>query len=93
MKPKNLKCPLRWAERRPLLHEGVFFVPPFYDRHEEWNQFPWEETGRLLAVEYCSGNGDWIIAKALAHPDRLWIAVEKLFCRVRKIWSKCTITA
>ncbi len=43
---------------------------------------------RPVAVEYCSGNGDWVIAKALANPMLNWVAVEKRFDRVRKIWSK-----
>lgn len=39
-------------------------------------------------IEYCSGNGDWIIEKAQEQPNVQWLAVEKRFDRVRKIWSK-----
>lgn len=39
-------------------------------------------------MEYCSGNGDWVVGKALQFPEWNWVAVEKRFDRVRKIWSK-----
>lgn len=93
MKPKDLKCPVKWADRRPILHERVLFVPPYYDHHDTWNQLPWADrlmfgNTHPVSVEYCSGNGDWIVGKALANPDHNWIAVEKKFERVRKIWAK-----
>lgn len=88
MKPKDLKCPVTWASRRPLIHEGVLFVPPYYQRHDEWNKGPLFEDDKPVCLEYCSGNGDWVIGKALSDPTRNWIAVEKRFDRVRKIWSK-----
>ena len=92
MKPKDLKYPLSWEERAPLLHDGVLFVPKHYQGHQEWvrNHFNLSEltAGRPLHVEYCSGNGLWVIERALKSPDLYWIAVEKKFERVRKIWSK-----
>lgn len=93
MNPKNFKCPFTWLERRPLIHDKVLFVPPYYDRHQEWVFPGWDSPqvfGRKapLEVEYCSGNGAWIIEKARSHPERNWVAVEIQFERVRKIWSK-----
>lgn len=89
MKPKNLKFPFTWEERRPAVHEGVLIVPQHYDRHDEWEVpeglFPLD---RPISIEFCSGNGDWIIEKAKKSPDSLWVAVEMQFERVRKIWSK-----
>ena len=41
-----------------------------------------------LAIEYCSGNGDWVVEQARDQPDWNWIAVERKCDRVRKIWSK-----
>jgi len=93
MKPKNLKHPFTWDERRPLIFDRVLFVPEYYDRHQEWTFPGWDhpdlfgKKGKIL-IEYCAGNGDWIIQKALQHPEFLWVAVEKRFDRVRKIWSK-----
>ena len=89
MRPKNLKFPLTWEERKPLFFQGVFVVPQYYEAHNQWI----DEEGLFLnkapfAIEYCSGNGDWIIQKALEAPSKQWIAVEKRFERVRKIWSK-----
>lgn len=93
MKPKNLKSPLTWEERRPIVHDRVLYVPEYYDRHHEWTFPGWESPdifGRSapIEVEFCAGNGLWILEKATAHPERNWVAVEYQFDRVRKIWSK-----
>lgn len=87
MKPKNLKFPFTWEERKPLLHEGVFIVPHFYASHDTWK----DEQGLFskdLYIEFCSGNGDWVIEKAKLNPSQQWVAVEMQFERVQKIWSK-----
>ena len=39
-------------------------------------------------MEYCSGNGQWILEKAKNNPEINWIAVEKRFDRARRIWVK-----
>jgi tRNA (guanine-N7-)-methyltransferase len=93
MRPKNFRCPFKWEERRPLIFDRVLFVPEYYDRHQEWTFPGWESPevfGRRapIEVEYCTGNGAWIIEKARTHPERNWVAVECQFERVRKIWSK-----
>ncbi len=68
------------------MHEGVLFVPTYYDKHESFSLF--EKTDRPIYVEFCSGNGDWVVSKAKEFPQFYWVAVEKRFDRVRKIWSK-----
>lgn len=91
MKPKTLRFPFRWIERKPILSDNVLFVPKHYDQHEAW---PKEELKAIyasfpsIAIEYCSGNGLWIAEKAKANPSILWIAVEKRFDRVQRIWAK-----
>jgi tRNA (guanine-N7-)-methyltransferase len=91
MRPHNLKFPFRWESREPLLLDGVLYVPKCYDRHDLW---PKEELKEFLslfksiAVEYCSGNGLWVAEKAKECPSTLWIAVEKRFDRVQRIWAK-----
>jgi tRNA (guanine-N7-)-methyltransferase len=90
MKPKQLKFPFTWEERRPMISDGVLFIPDYYDRHDEY-QFPgWEPifgNKKPVVVEYCSGNGTWIAEKA-KDSEKNWVAVEYDFERVRKIWSK-----
>lgn len=91
MKPKDLKKLFTFDERRPAFDDCIFYVPYYYAHYQEFvpptfveffgNQHP-------VCVEYCSGNGDWIIEKAASNPDKNWIAVERRFDRVRKIWSK-----
>ncbi len=93
MRPKNLKCPFTWKMRRPMIHDRILYVPEYYDKHHEFAFPGWESPeifGRKAPIEaeYCSGNGAWVAEKALAHPDRNWVAVELQFERVRKIWSK-----
>ena len=89
MRPKDLKFPYSWDERKPAYYKGVFIVPQYYQDHHLWED---EEeifsSKKPFHIEYCSGNGDWILEKAAKNPDQTWIAVEKKFERVQKIWSK-----
>lgn len=91
MKPKDLKATFTWSERRPLLNDGVFYVPAHYSDHQD---FPFPDFSTLfpnnnpVIIEYCSGNGTWIADRALKNPETNWVAVEMKFDRVRKIWSK-----
>lgn len=91
MKPKDLKRAYPFAEREPLLTDGIFYVPVYYSGYEKYSlpsfQILFGNTNPVC-VEYCSGNGDWVLEKAKSCPDKNWIAVEKRFDRVRKIWSK-----
>jgi tRNA (guanine-N7-)-methyltransferase len=90
MKPKNLRFPYSWQERKPQIHEGVLFIPDYYDKHTEWTLPSWEEifgNSNPVIIEYCTGNGTWITEKA-KDKNFNWIAVEWRFDRVQKIWSK-----
>ena len=91
MKPKDLPYPFSWKERCPLLIDSIFYVPKYYFKHDS-SLFPklssYFENSNPVHVEYCSGNGEWIIQKALKHPEINWIAIEYQFKRVRKIFSK-----
>lgn len=93
MTPKGLKTPFCWEERRPMIEDSVFYVPNYYFLYDKFLFPGWDSpevfgNDHPVFVEFCSGNGDWIIAKALENPKRNWVAVEKRFDRVRKIWSK-----
>jgi len=88
MKPKDLKFPYQWEDRKPLISDRVFFIPKLYDPCEKVLLPPFFERLAPVWIEYCSGNGAWIVEKAKTHPERNWIAVEKRFERVQKIWSK-----
>jgi tRNA (guanine-N7-)-methyltransferase len=87
MKPRDLKFPFIWEKRKPLICDQVFFIPKRYDHSTDAHFSLFERTAPIW-IEYCSGNGAWIIENAKAHPERNWIAVEKRFDRVQKIWSK-----
>jgi len=90
MKPKNLKSPYRWEDRKPFLGDRVFYVPEYYDKHRECPLPDWKTifgNDNPVIIEYCTGNGTWLAEKA-KDPSKNWIAVEWRFERVRKIWSK-----
>jgi tRNA (guanine-N7-)-methyltransferase len=91
MKPKDLPYPYKWEERRPLLKDNIFYVPEYYFKHKK-ELFPnlqeYFGNDRPICLEYCSGNGEWILERAQKHPEINWIAVEIWFERVRKIYSK-----
>lgn len=90
VKPKNFTFPFSKDSASVLLHEGVFFIPP--QVKDSAFSFPgWEACFQQKApihVEFCSGNGSWIAEKAKQFPTINWVAVEKRFDRVRKIWAK-----
>ncbi len=93
MKPKDFKYPFRWEERRPLLEGRVFYVPDYYQEHHLFPFPPFEDPQLFgntnpVHLEYCSGNGTWIVEKARSNPHLNWVAVEWDFERVRKIASK-----
>lgn len=93
MKPKDLKSPFTWDQRKILLKDKVLFVPDFVSDYQEFVFPGWEDTQifsekQPVRVEFCSGNGKWIVERAQSDPKSNWVAVEKRFDRVRKIWSK-----
>jgi tRNA (guanine-N7-)-methyltransferase len=91
MKPNDLKRPYSFAERHPFLEDHIFHIPIYYDSYATFSLPPLREYFRNdqpVNVEFCSGNGDWIIEKATTQGEINWIAVERRFDRVRKIWSK-----
>ncbi len=85
MKAAELKYPYTWENRCPIMEKGVLFIPKYYETHTPFHLF---EEGRRVFVEYCSGNGAWVLQKAKENPDVLWVAVERKLERVKKIWAK-----
>lgn len=93
MNQKQLKYPHSFEERRPTIHSRVLFIPEHYFAHKAFEMPPFEsealfQNNNPVCIEYCSGNGEWIIERAKANPHLNWFAVEKKFKRVRKIWVK-----
>ncbi len=91
MRQKDLKFPFRWEERHPEISQGVLFIPEYYQEHQSFKMPVWKElfgADLPIVIEYCSGNGSWLIDRAKSNPNIGWVAVEWRFERVRKIWSK-----
>lgn len=90
MKPKDLKSRYSWEERKVYIEDSVLFIPNFSD-YEAFTFPGWEgifQNQNPVNVEFCSGNGMWIINKAQEFPLINWVAVDLDFDRVRKIWAK-----
>jgi tRNA (guanine-N7-)-methyltransferase len=90
---KDLCIPFAWEERRPVFLEKFFYVPKAYPHQESF--LSWIDPLLFgvrheapIRMEFCSGNGQWIAAKALQDPGSHWVAVEMDFTRARKIWLK-----
>lgn len=89
----DLRIPFTWKDRHSVLLDRCLYIPGFYSRHEEWKKIPWEDPSLFgnthpVAIEYCSGNGQWICERAKQFPHINWVAVEKRFDRARKIWAR-----
>jgi len=92
-KTSDLIIPFSFEDRRPVNIDSFFLIPDFYDKHDEWGYLDLSKEEifpekKIVNIEYCSGNGQWIIEKAKKNPNVNWIAVEYLFERARKIWVK-----
>jgi len=92
MKPKHLNPPFDWKES-PFytICDRIFYA--FGEKGETFRFPDWsspEMFGNELPrkIEFCSGNGHWIAEQAKSDESVNWIALEKRFVRVRKIWSK-----
>lgn len=93
MKPEDLKSPFSWHNRYVTIHDRVWYIPGHYDQYQAFSFPGWQHPDTFSAnhpvkIEYCSGNGEWITAKALEDPTSNWVAVEMLFVKARRIWSK-----
>lgn len=90
IKAKDFRIPFTFQERRIMIADGVWFMPP--NLPDDPFVFPgWESlfgNNKPVKVEYCSGNGTWIVEKALQDPNSNWLAVEKMFERARLIWAR-----
>jgi tRNA (guanine-N7-)-methyltransferase len=94
MKPKDLRSPFARGEKmRFLLQDGVLYLPKLVCEESAFS-FPGFSSSECfgndnpICIEYCSGNGNWIVERAQQMPHKNWVAVEMKFKRVQKIWSK-----
>lgn len=91
MKPADLKSPYPFKKRRPCIQDRIFYIPTYYSSYEEFSLPNWEEifgNKNPVHIEYCSGNGEWILDRVKENPLINWVAVELKFQRVRQVHSK-----
>jgi tRNA (guanine-N7-)-methyltransferase len=91
MTSARLQYPFRFEERRVLLEDQILYVPPYLTDYESFPPLDWSQVfgnEHPVSVEFCSGNGHWIIDRALENPEHNWVAIDKRFDRVSKIWLK-----
>lgn len=91
MKPKDFKTLYTWEERRVHIHDGVLHIPTCLPSYEDFAFPGWKtvfQNQNPVNVEFCSGNGMWIVEKAQEFPNINWVAVDLDFGRIRMIWAK-----
>jgi tRNA (guanine-N7-)-methyltransferase len=93
MRPEDLIPPYTKDECKVAIHDRVWYVPPRFFSKEDfafpgWSHESFFGNEQPVNIEYCSGNGTWIANQALKNPHINYVAIEKKFMRVRKIWSK-----
>lgn len=66
----------------------LFFRPRMQENGQPWQALTLPLPEQSVAVEFCSGNGHWVVDQAKAHPEFYWVAVEKRLSRARKILRK-----
>ncbi len=90
IKAKDFRIPFTWQERRIMISDGVWFMPPALP-DDPFIFTGWQmlfSQNLPVKVEYCSGNGTWIVEKAKSDPQSNWLAVEMDFERARMIWAR-----
>lgn len=92
-KASDLRIPFTWENRYPVFLDRCLYIPGYYTLHEQWKKIPWNDPSVFgnehpVAIEYCSGNGQWVCDMAKNEPHLNWVAVEKRFDRARKIWAR-----
>ncbi|NGX48948.1 MAG: tRNA (guanine-N(7)-)-methyltransferase [Candidatus Anoxychlamydiales bacterium] len=88
MKKSDLVIPFKYEDRRPIILHRFLYVPDNYDFHDEFRDKITFENDNEINIEYCSGNGEWIVDRAKKNPNINFIAVEMKFLRARQIWLK-----
>lgn len=84
----DFHIPFEWEDRRPVIIENLLYIPNHYDKHHHFENKSYFENANPINIEYCSGNGQWIIERAKQNPGTNYIAVEMKFDRARQIWVK-----
>ncbi len=87
-KKEDFQIPFKWKDRQPVIIDGLLYIPNHYSKHHLFKNQKYFENTNPMEIEYCSGNGQWIIEKAKVNPNINYIAVEIKFDRARKIWVK-----
>lgn len=87
-KPTDLHLPYSWEGRRVYATERFLHVPWDIAITDAPDIAALFDTSQPMEIEYCSGNGSWIVDKAQNAPSVNFVAVEMRFDRARKIWTK-----
>ena len=70
------------------LQEGVLIVPKQLQLPFDYLLVKNFLDDKPVKLEFCSGNGQWIVSRAENDQNSNWIAVEMRFDRLKKIWKK-----
>jgi len=88
VRPKHFPSPFPQEKPEVVITDQIWFAPEV----ETNFTFPGFSSlfGREapICLEYCSGNGAWIAARAAENTGQNWVGVEMKYKRIRKIWAK-----
>lgn len=90
-KHHEFRLPFEGQLRQSFIHDRFLRVPKIIEKSFEfpgWQHPDLFGNTNAVQIEYCSGNGGWIAAKAEANPTFNWVAIEMKAGRSRKIWTK-----
>lgn len=93
MKPGSLKLPYAFDAPKIMMQDRVWHIPyrsttTCSYKFPGWDHADFFGNAQPVNIEYCSGNGAWIASKARDNPQSNWVAIERKFSRVRKVWAK-----
>lgn len=70
------------------LGENILYIPAYVENPSSLDVSSFFSFSEQRRIEFCSGNGEWIVEKAKEHPQAQFIAVEKDYGRFSKIVLK-----
>jgi tRNA (guanine-N7-)-methyltransferase len=93
MTQEKLSTPFSWEDSITMIEDRVWYVSERIQAQSNFTFPGWDDpllfgNNQPVCIEYCSGNGAWIAEKAMSNPHLNWVAVERKFARVKKIWGK-----
>ncbi|MEN9654576.1 MAG: tRNA ((7)-)-methyltransferase [Chlamydiota bacterium] len=83
--------PKEYAHEQSRHFDWRQLFPQIYRESFQFNPFGCASGGRGIGpikIEFCAGNGQWIVEQAKREPAVNWVAVDQRFDRSRQAWLR-----